>query len=122
FDALTVASSKSADSLLKKFSNSLVLDKALGKNYNEISEEQFRLISSPLAHIIQESVKMRSFKNDPGWIKERLTLLEVTENEIQENISALLELGLLVEDDGHLKPAQVHYKTPFDVSSEALKN
>jgi len=122
-DALTVNSLKNVDGILKKAAKKVLVENRKGKDYVEISDEVFRLISSPLALILQECIKLKGFQEDPTWIKERLMLFDTLAPEsITKIFESLIEVGLIERKDGKLHPQKIHYKTPADVSSEALKD
>ncbi|MFZ4715262.1 MAG: TIGR02147 family protein [Bacteriovoracaceae bacterium] len=114
FDALVVVSTKNTNPALQKAAQALLSSKAVGKEYFEMTDDQFKQVSSPLGVLLIEAVKLKNFQKDAQWIKGHLKLLKITEAEIEERLDMLTNLGLLQSD----KP---HYKTPVDTSSEVLK-
>lgn len=115
FDALVIISSKNVDVLLKKAARQLIAKKLVGRKYLEMSEEDFKIISSSLAMILKESVKLKNFKMDPFWIKKKLLLHDVDTTQIAGVLNTLANSGLLGEE-------KEHYKTPIDINSELLKS
>lgn len=68
---------------------------------------------------IRELAQLPGFRADPAWIGPRLAH-PVTTAEIEAELRALLELGLLVEgEDGQVRAAELRLETPSQVQGLA---
>lgn len=70
---------------------------------------------------VRELALRADFRPDPAWIAGEL-LPRVSVAEARQALATLLELGLLVEEEGRVRPAQVSVVTPHEVAGLAAHN
>lgn len=90
------------------------------KEFSFVELEQFRSISNWHHMAILEMTLLNDFKNDPQWISQRLNN-KITPAQVTDSIERLLNLGLLMEDDGKLIKTQARLMTPKNRTSEAIR-
>ena len=73
------------------------------------------------ASIILEMFHLKDFRADPGWITERLDQ-DVTPKQVADILGVMQALGLLVAENGQLRPATTHFTTPSEVARKSLRN
>lgn len=94
------------------------------EKFREISYDDFRSISNPLAYAVREMVNLAGFQEDPEWIGARLLpYFETDAQKILSALEALLRIGLLSRDPGgKLVQATAFYETPTEIPGEATRN
>ncbi len=70
---------------------------------------------------IRELALRRDFRNDPAWVARQLQP-RITEASARAALATLMELGMLVEDAGVVRPAEVSLATPHQVAGLAAHN
>ena len=80
-----------------------------------------RYLSHGYTSAVRELALRPDFSPDPAWIAGEL-LPRVTVAQARQALDTLLELGLLVERDGRVVPAQVSVATPHEVAGFAAHN
>ena len=121
FDALVTVSSKTTPPQLQVSAQKLIQERAVGKDYVEISAEEFKHISSPLALILIESAKIKGVQMTATWINQHLTLEKLDSEEIENTLDALTRAGLIQLVDGKHEASKLFYKTPSDDNSENIR-
>ncbi len=101
-----------------KFKEKALQYKGASKVFNELQLEFFKVISDWYHYAILELTYLEDFQSDVSWIAE---VLSITENETQDAIERMKELGLLEEVDGTLKDKFKFLETPSDIPSMSLK-
>ncbi len=78
-------------------------------------------LSSWVCPAIRELAAHPRFEADPAWIAARLRPT-IPPAEAAKALDVLLRLGLLVEEDGRLRPAEASVATPPELASLAVRN
>ncbi len=87
-----------------------------------LEEAQYRVYSLWYALPIREMLLLPDFQEDPAWIGRRLRP-PVRASDVEQALSLLLEVGLVVRDDeGRLRPADTNISTGPRVRSLAVRN
>lgn len=86
-----------------------------------LTDATVRYLSRGHLSAIRELALRDDFRPDPAWIAGEL-IEAVTVAEARQALADLLELGLLVEEDGRVRPAQVTLATPHEVMGFAAHN
>ncbi|HEX2949185.1 MAG TPA: TIGR02147 family protein [Armatimonadota bacterium] len=85
-----------------------------------LSEDVFEVISSWYHYAIIELTRIKRFRNDPGWIAEKLS---ITKEQAGAALDRLIRLGIIRQDsDGALKKTDNWFTTTHDVPSEAIRH
>lgn len=87
----------------------------------DIERMSFDYLSCWYLPAIRELAALPGFKADAVWIAQQLQP-PITAAEASRALTVLLELGLLVEQDGGLVPAEASVATPAEVTSLAVRN
>jgi uncharacterized protein (TIGR02147 family) len=122
FDALIASSEKNQNPVLKRVTRNLLVAEKSGEQYHEMNSAEFELVADPLFMVLREAVKIEGFQNDPKWIAEHLTLIDVSEDRIRSALDTLLSVGLLRKDGDRYVQDDRHFKTLSDQPSEALRS
>ncbi|MCB9765756.1 MAG: TIGR02147 family protein [Alphaproteobacteria bacterium] len=85
------------------------------RNARPIDASVARYLTTWYTPAIREMALRSDFQADPAWIAPRM-LPPITPEQAREALDTLLELGLLVEEDGHTRPAEVSLATPHEVA------
>lgn len=91
------------------------------RDARDVERMAFDYLSSWAYPAIRELASVRGFRADPAWIAERL-VPAITEAEAARALGVLTELGLLVEREGALVPADASVATPAEVTGLAVRN
>jgi len=81
----------------------------------------FSVISKWYHFTIREMTRLKGFKNNLSWIKEKI-LFDVSHEDLAHGIENLKTVGLLQETAGGLKVAQGNLRTPDGLGSLAIRN
>ncbi|MCT4641876.1 MAG: TIGR02147 family protein [Bacteriovoracaceae bacterium] len=105
----------------KSYYRERLQDLAPGRKLNFYEIETFHFLKDPLNGAIIELTNLKGFKNDPLWIKDRLTI-KASLNDIQNTIKRLLDLDLLkLDNKGNLVQSNSLLHTKQDIKNEALQ-
>lgn len=81
----------------------------------------FDYLSSWVYPAIRELASLQGFRADPTWIADQLEP-RIPVAEAARALAMLQEMGLLVERDGALVPAEASVATPPEIASLAVRN
>jgi uncharacterized protein (TIGR02147 family) len=101
-----------------KFLEKVQKYKSEAKIFTELHMEYFKVIADWYHFAILELTYLQDFQNDPHWIAE---ILGITETEVNEAITRMKALDLIVEKEGKLVDAFKFLATSNDVPSASLK-
>ena len=91
------------------------------RSARRIEGAAFRYLSNWFYPAIRELALCEGFQNDPEWVRKRLQP-RITRSQAREALEALFDLGMLVEVDGQVRPAEVSVATPHKVQGLAAHN
>ncbi|MCB9686848.1 MAG: TIGR02147 family protein [Alphaproteobacteria bacterium] len=86
-----------------------------------IERSSFEYLSNWVVPTVRELARRRDFRPDPEWIAEQLRP-RVGVAEAARALQVLMELGLLVEEDGTLAVAEASVATPPEITRLAVAN
>ncbi len=86
-----------------------------------LADAAMRYLSRGHISAIRELALRDDFRPDPSWIAAEL-LPRITVTEARAALETLLELGLLVEEEGRVVPSQLSVATPHEVAGLAAHN
>ena len=86
-----------------------------------IEGEVFRCLSHWYYPAIRELAGLESFSEDPRWIARQLSP-PITPKQAAQALASLLEVGMLVREDGRLRPSEGLARTPHEVAWLAVHN
>jgi uncharacterized protein (TIGR02147 family) len=91
------------------------------KEARRIEGEGFRYLTHWYYPAIRELAQCPSFRNDPKWISDTLCP-SITPSQAKRAVAELLDMGLLEEHDGSLRPTDATIVTPHEVRGLAANN
>jgi uncharacterized protein (TIGR02147 family) len=91
------------------------------RSARSIEGATFRYLSHWYYPAVRELALRDDFVADPAWVAERL-LPEISITQAREALDTLFELGMLVEEEGDVHPAEVSVATAHEVSGLAVAN
>ena len=89
--------------LLKNVERQLEVLRSEPPKYYTLADDAYRIFSGWRLPVIFELAHARDFQPEPSWLAERLWP-ETTEAEAAEALETLIEIKLLVQEDGRLVP------------------
>lgn len=86
--------------------------------YIKVQMDQFKSISEWQHFAILSLIQTVNFTNDVEWIARRLG---IGPQKVENSIQRLVDLGMLINENGHLKRAAARYTTSDNIASASLK-
>lgn len=91
------------------------------RSARNLDRRAFAYLSTWYLPALRELATRSDFRADPAWIAGQM-VPSITVNEATEGLETLVDLGLLVERDGTLVPAEASVATPPEVTGLAVRN
>ena len=121
FEALVEKSRHDESSILKTSLNKILSTLRPNKSHKEITAREVDAISTPYYYVLREIVKLKDFRFDPSWIKQKMSYA-VSETEIQKAFDVLIRIGLLKMDEDKITQSVDFYESTTDIPSSAMRS